>query len=126
MRKAVGEVVGQSRPHGDLGHNAADEGRRRFGQSEEPGKSALEDHSPDMGPGKGVLNHWGPEGYGCNPVEHMDVGRGTLRNKNRLLFNSLLEIISRYKEKHSKFSSVPHKMFITRYSFYRTLTCGIL
>lgn len=60
--------MGQSRSHGDLGHNAEGEGRESFGQSEEPGRGALEGRSQDMVPGKGALTHWGLVGYACIPV----------------------------------------------------------
>lgn len=72
-------VVGQSRTQGDLGHNGED--KRRFDQSEEAGRNVLEGHSQDRGPDKEVPAHWRQEGYGCNPEEHTDVGRRTLRNK---------------------------------------------
>lgn len=51
-----------------------------MGQSEGPGKGALVGHSQGRGHGKGVLTHWGVEGYGCNPEEHtvVAVGRGNL------------------------------------------------
>lgn len=81
MYKAVGEVGGQNRSHGDLGHSVEGEGRRRVGQSEGPGKGALVGHSQGRGHGK-ALTHWGV-GYACNPEEHtvVAVGRGNLRNK---------------------------------------------
>ena len=85
---AVGEVVDQCRSHGDLCHNVKGEGRRKSGQSEEPGRGAPEGHSPGRGPGKGVLTHW-EEGYGCN-LEKQTVlvaGKGTLRNKWQTIIN---------------------------------------
>lgn len=82
MGKAVGEVVGQSSSHGDLGHGVEDEGKRRVDQSEVPGRDALEGRSQDRGPGKVVLIHWVVEDYACNPEKHtvVAVGTGTLRN----------------------------------------------
>lgn len=89
MGMAVGEVVGQCRPRGDLGHGVEGEGRRRVDQSEGPGRGALEGRSQGRGPGKGVLTHWVEEGYACNPEEHtvVAVGRGTLRNKWQIIIN---------------------------------------
>lgn len=89
MGKAVGEVVGQCRPRGDLGHGVEGEGRRRMDQSEGPGRGALEGHNQDRGPGKGILTHWVEEGYACNPEEHtvVAVGRSTLRNKWQIIIN---------------------------------------
>lgn len=91
MGKAAGEVVGQGSSRGGLGHGAEGEGRRRVDQSEEPGRGALEAHSPGRGPGKGVLTHW-VEDYACNPEEHTvaAVGMGTLRNK-RIVNVTLLD-----------------------------------
>ena len=57
MGKAVGEVAGQCRSRGDLGHGVEGEGRRTVDQSEGPGRGALEGRSPGRGPGKGVLTH---------------------------------------------------------------------
>lgn len=83
MGKAVGEAVDQCRPHGDFCHSVEGEGRRKLGQSEGPGRGAPEGRSQDRGPGKGVLTHWGEEGYGCNPEGHTveAAGMGTLRNQ---------------------------------------------
>lgn len=81
MCKAVEEVEGHYRFHGDLGHGAEGEGRRRVDQSGGPGRCALEGHIQGRGPGK-VLTHWVEEDYACNPGEHtVAVGMGTLRNK---------------------------------------------
>lgn len=79
----MGEVVGQCRSRGDLGHGVEDEGKRKVDQSEGPDRGALEGRSQGRGPGKGVLTHWGEEGYACNPGGHtvVAVGRGTLRKK---------------------------------------------
>lgn len=80
MGKAAGEVVGQCRSRGDLGHGVEGEGRRTVDRSEGPGRGALEGRSQGRGPGKGVLTHWVEEDYACNPEEHtvVAVGRGTL------------------------------------------------
>lgn len=80
MGKAVGEVVGQCRSRGDLGHGEEGEGKRKVDQSEGPGRSALEGRSQGRGPGKVVLTHWGEEGYACNLEGRtvVAVGTGTL------------------------------------------------
>lgn len=91
MGKAVGEVVGQCRSHGDLGRGVEGEGRRRVDQSEGPGRSAPKGSSQGRGPGKGVLTHWVEEGYACNPEEHTvaaAVGRGILGNKWQTLISA--------------------------------------
>lgn len=62
------EEEGQGRGHGDPWcHSVEGEDRKRVGQSEGPGKGALEGHSQGRAPGKGVLQtHWGVEGCGHN------------------------------------------------------------
>lgn len=117
MGKAVGEVAGQRRSRGDLGRGAEGEGKRKVDQSEGPGRGALEGHSQGKGPGKGVLTHWGGEGYACNPEGHTAaaVGKGTLRNKKRIIINTTQRLNQSHTQK-----------LIVHHSVYSSPTCGVL
>lgn len=101
----AGEAAGHCSSRGDLGHGVKGEGKRKAAQSEAPGTSALEGHTQDRGPGKGVLTRWVGAGCACSPGGRtgVAVGKGSLRNTKWTIIN-----IKRSCQSHTEKTPIVH------------------